>query len=119
MSEVWTKVRSEIKKTRWLQAIGFGVIFTPICLLIYFAWHQGLEVVIFREGIYRARTSEEQEANKRKFDASLRMFKEFTGGIGVLATIGGGIVLYLNFRVANKNAEIANKNGLFLGKSNT
>lgn len=32
------------------------------------------------------------------------------GGVGTIATVVGGIFLYLNFRVANKNAETACKN---------
>ncbi len=44
--------------------------------------------------------------NKRKFDASLEHVKALVGGMGTIATIVGGVVLYLNFRVANRNAEI-------------
>ncbi len=48
--------------------------------------------------------------NQKRFNASLEMTKELVGGVGTLATIAGGVVLYLNFRVATRNAEIANRN---------
>lgn len=50
------------------------------------------------------------EENQRRFSASLEVLKATVGGIGTLATIAGGAVLYLNFRVANRNAEIAANN---------
>ncbi len=50
------------------------------------------------------------DATKKKFDASLEIIKAIVGGVGTIATIFGGIILFLNFRVANKNVEIANKN---------
>ena len=40
---------------------------------------------------------------KLQFDASLEVVK-------TVATIAGGVVLFLNFRVANRNAAIANRN---------
>jgi uncharacterized protein YjbI with pentapeptide repeats len=42
------------------------------------------------------------EGTKRQFDASLDFVK-------TIATIAGGVVLYLNFRVANRSAELAQK----------
>lgn len=45
--------------------------------------------------------------SKEKFDASLEISKAIVSGIGTIATIIGGIVLYLNFRVANRNTELA------------
>ncbi|MDX2240281.1 MAG: pentapeptide repeat-containing protein, partial [Leptolyngbyaceae cyanobacterium bins.302] len=47
------------------------------------------------------------EENKREFDASLEHVKAIVGGMGTIATIVGGVVLYLNFRVAKQNTEIA------------
>ncbi|NUN67092.1 pentapeptide repeat-containing protein (plasmid) [Pseudanabaena biceps] len=47
---------------------------------------------------------------KEKFEASLEIGKAIISVVGTLATIGGGVVLFLNFRVANQNLEIANKN---------
>ena len=47
------------------------------------------------------------EENKREFDVSLANVQAITSSIGTIATIVGGAVLYLNFRVANRNAEIA------------
>ncbi len=47
------------------------------------------------------------EENKREYDASLEHVKAIISGIGTLATIGAGVVLFLNFRVANRNAELA------------
>ncbi|PSB28815.1 pentapeptide repeat-containing protein [Stenomitos frigidus] len=46
------------------------------------------------------------DATQKQFNASLEIVKAIVGGIGTLATIVGGIVLYLNFRVANRNAEL-------------
>lgn len=40
------------------------------------------------------------EENKREFDVSLERVKTTVGGIGTIATIAGGIVLFLNFKVA-------------------
>ena len=42
------------------------------------------------------------EGTKRQFDASLDFVK-------TIATIAGGVVLFLNFRVANRSAELAQK----------
>jgi len=44
---------------------------------------------------------------KQKLDTSLEIFKTLISGAGTLATIVGGIFLYLNFKVARKNTEIA------------
>lgn len=49
------------------------------------------------------------EEHKREFDASLEIVKAIVGGVSTIATIIGGVVLYLNFRVANKKAETAIK----------
>jgi uncharacterized protein YjbI with pentapeptide repeats len=57
------------------------------------------------------------DAAKKKFDASLEIAKAIVSGVGTIATIGGGIVLYLNFRVASKNVEIANKNAEIANKN--
>lgn len=46
------------------------------------------------------------EENKREFDVSNELVKGIASYIGTLATIGAGIVLYLNFRVAHRNAEL-------------
>lgn len=40
------------------------------------------------------------EENKREFDVSLERVKAIGGGITTIATIAGGIVLFLNFRVS-------------------
>jgi uncharacterized protein YjbI with pentapeptide repeats len=42
---------------------------------------------------------EATEENKRKFDVSLEKVKTITEGVGTLATIIAGIVLYLNFKI--------------------
>jgi uncharacterized protein YjbI with pentapeptide repeats len=47
---------------------------------------------------------------KEKFEASLEISKAIIGGVGTSATIVGGVFLFLNFRIANRNLEIANKN---------
>ncbi|XHX78500.1 MAG: pentapeptide repeat-containing protein [Stenomitos frigidus ULC029] len=46
------------------------------------------------------------EATQKQFNASLEITKAIVGGLGTLATIVGGIILYLNFRVANKNTVL-------------
>jgi uncharacterized protein YjbI with pentapeptide repeats len=50
------------------------------------------------------------DGSKKKFDASLEIVKAIVGAFSAIATIAGGIILYLNFRVANDNVKIANKN---------
>lgn len=50
---------------------------------------------------------DKQTPAKEKFSAAIEITKGIVGGIGTVATIGGGIFLYLNFRVANRNAELA------------
>lgn len=64
------------------------------------------------------------DATQKQFNASLEIVKAIVGGIGTLATIVGGIVLYLNFRVANQNAktaiktvEVANRNAEIANKT--
>lgn len=47
------------------------------------------------------------EENKREFDASLETVKAVVGGIGTLATIAAGVVLYLNFTIAEKNLQVS------------
>ncbi|MBW4420484.1 MAG: hypothetical protein KME13_14825 [Myxacorys californica WJT36-NPBG1] len=47
---------------------------------------------------------------KEKLNASLETSKAIFGGLGTVATITGGVVLYLNFRVASKTVAIAEKN---------
>ena len=55
---------------------------------------------------------------KEKFEASLEISKAIIGGVGTLATIVGGIVLFLNFMVANQNLEqVKRKNDLDEKKS--
>jgi|GEM_PF-1019774 len=44
---------------------------------------------------------------KQKLDTSLEIFKTLISGAGTLATIVGGIFLYLNFKIATKNTELA------------
>lgn len=46
---------------------------------------------------------------KEKFEASLEISKAIIGGIGTLATIGGGVVLFLNFWVANQNLKLTER----------
>ena len=66
----------------------------------------GMQVVQDWETLHQSPSDQ----TKMKFNASLGMAKELVGTIGTLATIGGGIVLFLNFKNATKNAEIANRN---------
>lgn len=72
----------------------------------------GALLVVSSQRLYRDWDALQQQSKdpKQKFDGSLELSKSIVGGIGTLATIAGGIVLYLNFRVANRNAEIANRN---------
>lgn len=43
------------------------------------------------------------DATKKQFDASLEIVKAIVGSLGTLATIVGGIVLYLNLVVPHSN----------------
>ncbi|MBD2019208.1 pentapeptide repeat-containing protein [Leptolyngbya sp. FACHB-36] len=47
------------------------------------------------------------EENKRKFDASVEVSKSIVSGIGTIATIAGGIVLFLNLRIATGTLKLA------------
>jgi len=61
-------------------------------------------------GIARNYTNIQQDpliGEKQKLDSSLEVFKTLISGAGTLATILGGIFLYLNFGIARKNTELA------------
>jgi uncharacterized protein YjbI with pentapeptide repeats len=91
------------KKLPWFYwAIDGTVLVALILLLVY--W--GNQVWLDWTTLQQTPT----DASKKKFDASLEIAKAIVGGIGTIATIAGGGILFLNFRVANRNAEIANKN---------
>jgi hypothetical protein len=77
-----------------------------IVLIAGWVFHWGIQVSLDWATLQQNPT----DATKKKFDASLEMIKAIVGGVGTIATIFGGIILFLNFRVANKNVEIANKN---------
>jgi hypothetical protein len=112
----------------WIAGIISAVLVVPIGGLVYFgvqvigdwtALHnnpieaQGKKTesqIDPTEGKKEAELPVVSTGAKPKFDASLAIFQAIVGGFGTIATIGAGIVLYLNFRVANKNAEIANRN---------
>jgi len=49
----------------------------------------------------------ETTGDKNRFDASLAIVNSLVGGIGTIATVAGGVVLYLNFREATENTRIA------------
>jgi len=47
------------------------------------------------------------DKDKNRFDASVAFTNTIVGGIGTIATVAGGVVLYLNFREATENTKIA------------
>lgn len=80
------KILSPLKSDRWLSVAIFAVIAASAPAV--WNWVE----------LQRNPT----EGAKRKFDASLDIVK-------TVATVAGGAVLYLNFKVASQNAEIAQK----------
>jgi len=50
------------------------------------------------------------DKDKNRFDASVAFTNNIVGGIGTIATVAGGVVLYLNFREATENTRIATEN---------
>ncbi|MEP0924903.1 pentapeptide repeat-containing protein [Leptolyngbya sp. ST-U4] len=98
--------RTRIERIKKTVKSGWFLIFIPVGITLLF-----LVPAVIRLNKDTAQVHKDPtEENKREFDVSLERVKAITSGIGTLATIAGGIVLYLNFRVANRNAAIANKN---------
>ena len=78
----------------------------PLLLIAGFA----LVLWIIYWGVLVTNNYANLQNGKEKFEASLEISKAIIGGIGTSATIVGGVFLFLNFRIANRNLEIANKN---------
>lgn len=105
---LYTK-RLKVKIRPWMYWVIPGAIFIlAVCL---FLWGI-LQVAQYWSILQQAPTdaSNPTDVSKKKFDAALEIVKATVGGFGTIATIGGGIVLYLNFRVANKNVLLASQN---------
>lgn len=88
--ECITRILSPFRSDRWLTVAIYGAIAAIGLSIGTLAWNWS-----------DLQTNPSEQA-KRRFDASLSVIS--TG-----ATISAGVVLYLNFRVANRNAEIAQK----------
>ncbi|MBW4582399.1 MAG: pentapeptide repeat-containing protein [Tildeniella nuda ZEHNDER 1965/U140] len=84
------KILILFKSDRWLAVAVYGSLTTIGLAIGTLAWN------------WSDLQTNPSEQSKRKFDASLSVVS--TG-----ATLAAGIVLFLNFRVANRNAEIAQK----------
>ena len=84
------KILSPFKSDRWLSVAVYGSLATIGLAIGTLVWN------------WADLQTNPSEQSKRKFDASLSVVS--TG-----ATLAAGIVLFLNFRVANRNAEIAQK----------
>lgn len=87
----------------WLYLIIAGGVVTFIALLIALLVHWS-GIVLQDWGNLQQNPTDE---TKKKFDASLEIVKVIVGGAGTFATIVGGVILFLNFRVANKTVALA------------
>lgn len=88
-----------------------------LAVLVIAAWLGPWLRQVSRDWVELQRTPSAQVTEKMKFDASLAITQAIVSGIGTAATIGGGIVLFLNFRVANENLKVANRNAEIANKN--
>jgi hypothetical protein len=87
--------RSLIKKYFWI----FPLLIASFALVLW----------IISWGVQVTNNYVNLQNGKEKFEASLEISKAIVGGVGTLATIVGGVVLFLNFRVANQNLKLAER----------
>ncbi|OUC13132.1 MAG: hypothetical protein B0A82_18845 [Alkalinema sp. CACIAM 70d] len=83
-------------------ALGFLGLFLSFQIAVNL-WHW--QTLVQRNFVQLQITGDDKD--KKRFDASLSIANGLVGGIGTVATIVGGIMLILNFRVAIKNTKIA------------
>jgi uncharacterized protein YjbI with pentapeptide repeats len=106
---LYTK-RPKVKIPPWVYWVIPGAIFLILaaCMLLWGIFQVSQYWSILQQTPTDVTNS--TDVTKKKFDASLEIVKAIVGGVGTFATISGGIVLYLNFRVANKNVLLASQN---------
>ena len=120
MLEQFKERLSGLKQVKLLTWIGLAI--ATVFLIVIGAWLSSWSLRVVQD--WANLQQNPTDATKKQFDASLEIVKAIVGSLGTLATIIGGIILYLNFRVANQNAataiktvEIANQNAAIANKT--
>jgi hypothetical protein len=105
MLEQFKELLSGLKQVKLLTWIGLAI--ATALLIVIGAWLSSWGLTARQDWVNLQQNP--TDATKKQFDASLEIVKAIVGFLGTLATIIGGFILYLNFRVANRNAETAIK----------
>jgi uncharacterized protein YjbI with pentapeptide repeats len=120
MLEQFKELLSGLKQVKLWTWIGLAI--ATVFLIVIGAWLSSWSFRVVQD--WANLQQNPTDATKKQFDASLEIVKAIVGSLGTLATIIGGIILYLNFRVANQNAataiktvEIANQNAAIANKT--
>jgi uncharacterized protein YjbI with pentapeptide repeats len=120
MLEQFKELLSGLKQVKLLTWIGLAI--ATVFLIVIGAWLSSWSFRVVQD--WANLQQNPTDATKKQFDASLEIVKAIVGSLGTLATIIGGIILYLNFRVANQNAEtairtveVANQNAAIANKT--